>query len=114
MAEVVTTTTPPASQVSAYVAQVKNNILADLVAAQPGRGLRHTLLFESSLKLGSLQAAPWLKQEGRELMINLEEELFEAAIRNGYVDDYGEDDSWRTIENGMDMGVQRPFAEPVW
>ena len=30
------------------------------------------------------------------------------------MDDYGEDDTWRTIENGVDIGVQRPYDEPVW
>jgi hypothetical protein len=93
---------------------VKKNILDDLATASAGNGLRHRLLFESALKLGSLQSASWLNGEANSQLTNLEDDLYDAATANGYVDDYGEDDTWRTIENGVDIGIQRPYDEPMW
>jgi hypothetical protein len=37
-----------------------------------------------------------------------------AAKASGYVADYGEDDAWRTINNGLAQGRLRPREEPVW
>jgi len=36
---------------------------------------------------------------------NLEGDLFDAATANDYLNDFGEDDTWRTIENGVDIGI---------
>ena len=71
-------------------------------------------MFTTALKLGSLQAAHWLTSEAEELLRVVEGRILDAAVQNGYVDDYGEDDALRTIENGVDLGRERPWDEPVW
>ena len=38
----------------------------------------------------------------------------DAAIANGYVADYSEEDALRTIDNGLAQGELLPFEEPVW
>ncbi len=105
---------PPASQVAAYVQHVRETVLEELAFTQSGTGLRHRLLFEAALQLGSLHAAPWLTDKARTLLTTFEDDLFEAAVRNGYVTDYGDEDAWRTIEDGADIGQQRPYYEPLW
>jgi hypothetical protein len=101
-------------QIAAYVTQVKEHILDELSSTSAGSGLRHSLLFESALQLGSLQSATWLTADAKSQLHTFEDDLFDAAVRNGYAADYGEDDTWRTIENGVDIGIRLPYEEPVW
>jgi len=109
-----TITSAPADQVAAYVRHAREAVLDELAFTNVGLGLRHSLLFEGALQLASLHAAPWVTEEARMLLANFEEDLFESAVHNGYVTDYGEEDAWRTIEDGADIGARRPYDEPTW
>jgi hypothetical protein len=105
---------PSHAQIGRYVQHIYQTTLSDLTATRPLQGLRHQKLFTAALKVGSLQAASWLSSEATSLLTSVEDDLLEAASANGYVDDYGEDDAIRTIENGIDLGRLRPWLEPVW
>ncbi|MCB8987872.1 MAG: hypothetical protein H6661_09010 [Ardenticatenaceae bacterium] len=114
LAAVRTVDTPPADQVLAYVQHTWEAVLDELATTSPGLGLRHSLLFEGALQLASLHAAPWLTDEARRRLSSFEDDLYAAALQNSYVADYGEEDAWRTIENGADIGQGRPYDEPTW
>jgi hypothetical protein len=61
--------------------------------------LRHRRLYTSSLTIGGLIAAPWLTNEAQQLLTKAVDDLLDAAIANGYVSYYGEEDAFRTIES---------------
>ena len=48
------------------------------------------------------------------MLVSAEDDLLDAALRNGYVGDYSEEDALRTIENGLDAGISHPATEPIW
>ena len=105
---------PAAGQVAAYVQAVYQNLCAELAATSPGRGVRHQRLYGAALTLGGLLAAPWLTNAARSLLGDTPDALLEAAEANGYVTEYGEEDTLRTIDDGLAQGERRPLEEPVW
>ncbi|MCB0034786.1 MAG: hypothetical protein KDE51_12225, partial [Anaerolineales bacterium] len=108
------TTTASSGQIERYVEQVIENICDDVGRAVAGMGLRHQNLFTAALQLGSLKAADWLTAAAQTQLQQAEDLLFDAAVANGYVADYGEDSALRTIDNGVDIGLLRPREEPLW
>lgn len=105
---------PAAGQVARYVQTVYNNLLTRLAATPTGQGLRHRRLYSAGLTIGGLIAAPWVSGEASQRLIHAVDDLLEAAVTNGYVAEYGEEDALRTIDNGLAQGEQNPFSEPVW
>lgn len=107
-------TEPAAGQVARYVQSVYHNLLTRLAQTPTGQGLRHRRLYNASLTIGGLTTAPWLTTEAQQILKSAVDDLLEAAITNGYVARYGEDDALRTIDNGLAQGELRPLLEPVW
>ncbi|MFZ1397861.1 MAG: hypothetical protein WAS33_13225 [Candidatus Promineifilaceae bacterium] len=107
-------TEPAAGQVTRYVQALTHNLLTRLAGTPSGQGLRHRRLYTASLTLGGLMAAPWLTEAAQQYLRRTTDDLFEAAVTNGYVAQYGEEDALRTIDDGLAQGEQRPLAEPVW
>jgi hypothetical protein len=105
---------PANQQVSRYVQAVYNNLLRKLANTSSGQGLRHRRLYTSSLTIGGLNAAPWLTDNAQQLLANAVDDLLDAALANGYIAAYGEEDALRTIDNGLAQGRLLPFEEPVW
>jgi hypothetical protein len=101
-------------QLLRYVQHVYQDILSDLAKTSPLQGLRHQKLFVAALKAGSLQSARWLSADTAAFLSHIEDDLLEAAAANGYIDDYGEDSAVRTIDNGIEIGQQHPWVEPIW
>ena len=105
---------PATGQVSRYVEAVYGNLLRKLASTSSGQGLRHRRLYTASLTVGGLNAATWLTNEARQRLSSAVDDLLDAAIANGYVADYSEEDALRTIDNGLAQGELLPFEEPVW
>lgn len=105
---------PAKGQVSRYVEAVYVNLLRKLASTTSGQGLRHRRLYTASLTVGGLNAATWLTHEARQRLSSAVDDLLDAAIANGYVADYSEEDALRTIDNGLAQGELLPFEEPVW
>ncbi|MBK8904479.1 MAG: hypothetical protein IPM53_25095 [Anaerolineaceae bacterium] len=105
---------PSRSQVSRYVEAVYGNLLRKLASTSSGQGLRHRRLYTASLTVGGLNAAAWLTHEARQRLSSAVDDLLDAAVANGYVADYSEEDALRTIDNGLAQGELLPFEEPVW
>ncbi len=105
---------PSHQQILRYVQHVYQGTLSDLAKTSPLQGLRHQRLFVAALKAGSLQSARWLSADAAAFLSHIEDDLLEAAAANGYIDDYGEDSAVRTIDNGIEIGQQQPWVEPVW
>lgn len=107
-------TEPAPGQVTRYVQSLSQNLLSRLAGTPPGQGLRHRRLYTASLTLGGLMAAPWLTEAAQQHLSGTIDDLFEAAVTNGYVAQYGEEDALRTIDDGLAQGELRPLTEPVW
>jgi hypothetical protein len=105
---------PSRGQVSRYVEAVYGNLLRKLASTTSGQGLRHRRLYTASLTVGGLSAAAWLTHEARQRLSSAVDDLLDAAVANGYVADYSEEDALRTIDNGLAQGELLPFVEPVW
>ena len=105
---------PARGQVSRYVEAVYGNLLRKLSSTSSGRGLRHQRLYRAALTVGGLNAANWLTEEARQRLFTAVDDLLDAAVTNGYVADYSEEDALRTIDNGLAQGEILPFEEPVW
>ncbi|MCC6602762.1 MAG: hypothetical protein IT327_06105 [Anaerolineae bacterium] len=105
---------PARGQVSRYVEAVYGNLLRKLANTSSGQGLRHRRLYTASLTVGGLNAAAWLTHEARQRLSSAVDDLLDAAVANGYVTDYSEEDALRTIDNGLAQGELLPFEEPVW
>jgi hypothetical protein len=105
---------PAPEQAARYVAALYEKRLAELAATEPGSGLRHRRLYTAAITIGSLQSAAWLPAPARARLDGAAHDLLLAAETNGYVADYGEDDAWLTISNGLAQGTIRPREEPVW
>jgi hypothetical protein len=105
---------PAREQATRYVVALYEKRFAELAATEPGSGLRHRRLYTAAITIGSLQSAAWLPAPARTRLDGAAHDLLLAAETNGYVADYGEDDAWRTISNGLAQGMLRPREEPVW
>jgi hypothetical protein len=105
---------PVTGQVTRYVEATYDNLLGELAGTPAGQGLRHKRLYNASVTIGGLASAPWLTADARGVSRDAPEDLLAAATSNGYIADYGEDDAWRTIENGLARGEEYPPQEPVW
>ena len=106
--------TAAAGQVAAYLQAVCHNTFHELATTPPGQGLRHRRLYAAALKMGGLLAAPWVTAAARASLHDAPDALLEAAEANGYVSAYGEEDTLRTIDNGLAQGELMPLDEPVW
>ena len=104
---------PSPDQAARYIQALYDNLLSELAQTEPGAGLRHGRLYAAAVTLGGLESAPWRPADSYR-PAQAVAGLLQAAVANGYVADYGEDDALRTIENGLTRGALRPLDEPVW
>jgi len=77
-------------------------VVANVAAAAPGG--RNAALNNAAWTLGS-----WVGAGGLELH-QVEDELYEAAARNGLVADDGQRQCWATIRSGTSAGMRAPVA----
>jgi hypothetical protein len=104
----------PPELVAVYVREALRGEAETVAELPAGQGLRHLQLFTAAIRLGSLQAAPWLSSAAAEELAGARDALLDAAERNGYTADYGFDDAVRTVDNGLDIGLREPAEEPWW
>ncbi|MBI4299113.1 MAG: AAA family ATPase [Chloroflexi bacterium] len=79
-----------------------------LASRVKGTGDRHSGLIVVAARLESLRLSEWLTPESR-ATINPYEVALEAAISNGYVAEYGEEDACRAIAWGIGVAEPRPI-----
>ena len=78
-------------------------VITRLGAVQPGG--RNAALNHAAWTLGRWIAAGALEQ------LQVEDELFSAAQRNGLVSDDGQRQTWATIRSGLSAGLSSPHED---
>jgi hypothetical protein len=96
---------------TAFVQYELDKHLSAIANAAPGTGQRHDSLLRDSTRLYSLKNAPWLDNEARCLLDDLEGQILDATRASGYAEDYTEQDTLRIIRGGKEADPARQPEE---